>query len=69
MDKESDTAQKAVSKSEKTWEVEVLLHDNEMPQNKLHSPEDDFHLQNSMLMQKSSEKCSQTEWLEEDKRM
>uniref|UniRef100_A0A994J772 GRIP1 associated protein 1 n=1 Tax=Homo sapiens TaxID=9606 RepID=A0A994J772_HUMAN len=50
LDKEFSKAQKALSKSKKAQEVEVLLSENEMLQAKLHSQEEDFRLQNSTLM-------------------
>ncbi|XP_043829656.1 GRIP1-associated protein 1 isoform X3 [Dromiciops gliroides] len=54
LDKEFARAQKALSKSKKAQEVEVLLSENQMLQGKLHSQEDDFRLQNSTLLQELS---------------
>nr|XP_044996607.1 GRIP1-associated protein 1 isoform X2 [Jaculus jaculus] len=64
LDKEFSKAQKALSKSKKAQEVEVLLSENEMLQAKLHSQEEDFRLQNSTLMAEFSKLCSQLEQLE-----
>ncbi|OBS81126.1 hypothetical protein A6R68_20648, partial [Neotoma lepida] len=64
LDKEFTKAQKALSKSKKAQEVEVLLSENEMLQAKLHSQEEDFRLQNSTLMAEFSKLCSQLEQLE-----
>ncbi|XP_052604048.1 GRIP1-associated protein 1 isoform X10 [Peromyscus californicus insignis] len=64
LDKEFSKAQKALSKSKKAQEVEVLLSENEMLQAKLHGQEEDFRLQNSTLMAEFSKLCSQLEQLE-----
>lgn len=64
LDKEFSKAQKALTKSKKAQEVEVLLNENEMLQTKLHSQEEDFRLQNSTLMAEFSKLCSQLEQLE-----
>nr|XP_048317256.1 GRIP1-associated protein 1 isoform X7 [Myodes glareolus] len=68
LDKEFTKAQKALSKSKKAQEVEVLLSENEMLQAKLHSQEEDFRLQNSTLMAEFSKLCSQLEQLELENR-
>ncbi|XP_030107259.1 GRIP1-associated protein 1 isoform X10 [Mus musculus] len=68
LDKEFSKAQKALSKSKKAQEVEVLLSENEMLQAKLHSQEEDFRLQNSTLMAEFSKLCSQLEQLELENR-
>ncbi|XP_028626606.1 GRIP1-associated protein 1 isoform X5 [Grammomys surdaster] len=68
LDKEFSKAQKALSKSKKAQEVEVLLSENEMLQAKLHSQEEDFRLQNSTLMAEFSKLCSQLEKLELENR-
>ncbi|XP_012593570.1 GRIP1-associated protein 1 isoform X2 [Microcebus murinus] len=64
LDKEFSKAQKALSKSKKAQEVEVLLSENEMLQAKLHSQEEDFRLQNSTLMAEFSKspQCSHNRW-------
>ncbi|XP_043829657.1 GRIP1-associated protein 1 isoform X4 [Dromiciops gliroides] len=66
LDKEFARAQKALSKSKKAQEVEVLLSENQMLQGKLHSQEDDFRLQNSTLLQELSKLCAQIEQLEQE---
>ncbi|XP_004633606.1 GRIP1-associated protein 1 isoform X2 [Octodon degus] len=66
LDKEFSKAQKALSKSKKAQEVEVLLSENEMLQAKLHSQEEDFRLQNSTLMAEFSKVCNQMEQLEQE---
>ncbi|XP_074064207.1 GRIP1-associated protein 1 isoform X3 [Macrotis lagotis] len=68
LDKEFARAQKALSKSKKAQEVEVLLNENQMLQGKLHSQEDDFRLQNSTLLQELSKLCAQLEQLEQENR-
>ncbi|XP_074134081.1 LOW QUALITY PROTEIN: GRIP1-associated protein 1 [Sminthopsis crassicaudata] len=68
LDKEFARAQKALSKSKKAQEVEVLLNENQMLQGKLHSQEDDFRLQNSTLLQELSKLCAQIEQLEQENR-
>uniref|UniRef100_A0A8I5ZRM3 GRIP1 associated protein 1 n=1 Tax=Rattus norvegicus TaxID=10116 RepID=A0A8I5ZRM3_RAT len=68
LDKEFSKAQKALSKSKKAQEVEVLLSEKEMLQAKLHSQEEDFRLQNSTLMAEFSKLCSQLEQLELENR-
>ncbi|KAM4818028.1 GRIP1-associated protein 1 isoform 1-T1 [Thomomys bottae] len=66
LDKELNKAQKALHKSKKAQEFEVLLSENEMLQAKLHSQEEDFRLQNSTLMAEFSKLCSQMEHLEQE---
>ncbi|XP_020832228.1 GRIP1-associated protein 1 isoform X3 [Phascolarctos cinereus] len=66
LDKEFARAQKALSKSKRAQEVEVLLSENQMLQGKLHSQEDDFRLQNSTLLQELSKLCAQIEQLEQE---
>ncbi|XP_068964306.1 GRIP1-associated protein 1 isoform X2 [Petaurus breviceps papuanus] len=66
LDKEFARAQKALSKSKKAQEMEVLLNENQMLQGKLHSQEDDFRLQNSTLLQELSKLCAQIEQLEQE---
>ncbi|XP_027696971.1 GRIP1-associated protein 1 isoform X3 [Vombatus ursinus] len=66
LDKEFARAQKALNKSKKAQEVEVLLSENQMLQGKLHSQEDDFRLQNSTLLQELSKLCAQIEQLEQE---
>ncbi|XP_072482249.1 GRIP1-associated protein 1 isoform X3 [Notamacropus eugenii] len=66
LDKEFARAQKALSKSKKAQEVDVLLSENQMLQGKLHSQEDDFRLQNSTLLQELSKLCAQIEQLEQE---
>ncbi|XP_071784122.1 GRIP1-associated protein 1-like isoform X2 [Asterias amurensis] len=59
-------ANKTISKSKKAKDVEALLSELESLQQKLHSQEDDFRLQNSTLMQELSKLCTSNEELEKE---
>ncbi|ESO91400.1 hypothetical protein LOTGIDRAFT_105855 [Lottia gigantea] len=54
LDKELAKANKAINKSKKTKEVELLIQENDGLQSKLHSQEEEFRLQNQTLMQELS---------------
>ena len=50
-EKELSNAQKVIAKSKKAQEVQQILKDNDSLQNKLHSQEEEFRLQNQTLLE------------------
>ena len=50
-EKELSNAQKIIAKSKKAQEVQQILKDNDSLQNKLHSQEEEFRLQNQTLLE------------------
>ncbi|XP_077980738.1 GRIP1-associated protein 1-like [Glandiceps talaboti] len=65
-EKELQKANKAISKSKKAHEYEILLSENEHLQMKMVSQEDDFKLQNSTMMQELSLLYDKNEKLERE---
>ncbi|KAL4226241.1 regulation of modification of synaptic structure [Mactra antiquata] len=63
-ERELQKAQKAINKSKKAKEVELLLQEADSLQMKLQSQEDDFRIQNQTLMQELTSLVSQNEDLE-----
>ncbi|XP_060574380.1 GRIP1-associated protein 1-like isoform X1 [Ruditapes philippinarum] len=63
-EKELQKAQKAINKSKKAKEVEMLLQEADNLQMKLQSQEDDFRVQNQTLMQELTNLVSSNEDLE-----
>ncbi|XP_013382148.1 GRIP1-associated protein 1 [Lingula anatina] len=66
LDKDLQKANKAISKSKKAKEVELLVQENDILQGKLHSQEEDFRLQNTTLMQELGMLVSTNEKLEKE---
>ncbi|KAF6019328.1 GRIPAP1 [Bugula neritina] len=64
LDKEFQRASKAVNKSKKAKEFELLIQENESFQRKLQSQEEDFRIQNETLMQELGTLISKNEELE-----
>ncbi|XP_022081293.1 GRIP1-associated protein 1-like isoform X2 [Acanthaster planci] len=65
-EKELQKANKTISKSKKAKDVEALLSELDSLQQKLHSQEEDFRLQNSTLMEELSKLCTSNEELEKE---
>lgn len=66
LDKELQKANKAIQKSKKAKEVELLIQENDQLQRKLHSQEEEFRLQNQTLMQELSTVISANENYEKE---
>ncbi|CAC5366977.1 unnamed protein product [Mytilus coruscus] len=66
IDRQLQNANKAIQKSKKAKEVEVLLQENDNLQRKLLSQEDDFRLQNQTLMQELTALVATNEVLEKE---
>ncbi|XP_076095187.1 GRIP1-associated protein 1-like isoform X1 [Mytilus galloprovincialis] len=66
IDRQLQNANKAIQKSKKAKEVEVLLQESDNLQRKLLSQEDDFRLQNQTLMQELTALVATNEVLEKE---
>ncbi|KAK3102118.1 hypothetical protein FSP39_008912 [Pinctada imbricata] len=65
-EKDLAKAHKAIQKSKKAKEVELLIQENDQLQRKLHSQEEEFRLQNQTLMQELSSVISTNEKYEKE---
>uniref|UniRef100_T1IVC8 Uncharacterized protein n=1 Tax=Strigamia maritima TaxID=126957 RepID=T1IVC8_STRMM len=68
LDREYQKAQKALLKSKRAKDVELLIQENEKLQIKLHNQEEEFQLQNCTMMQELSLLVSSNEKLEKELR-
>ncbi|XP_064605095.1 GRIP1-associated protein 1-like [Liolophura sinensis] len=66
LEKDLQKAQKAINKSKKIKEVELLLQENDTLQLKLQSQDEDFRLQNQALMEQLSLLVTKNEELEKE---